>query len=748
MLSVEPIPFRISTGLKDIIGKELITDDYIAIFELVKNSYDAYAKNVKIIFENVTKFVGSKDSKIIIIDDGNGMSKEDLEQKWLFVGYSEKKPLSTQEKNYRDKIKGKRIFAGAKGIGRFSADRLGRYLTLYSKKTKKKPIHKLDLDWKLFEKDQDNDFQTITTQYLETKTIPKNLIHEKTFPNGTVLEISSLHSKWDEVKLLKLKRYLQRLINPSSNQKNLDFEIKIIANEFKHHDKGKEKHEKINGPIKNFVFEKLGIKTTRITCEIKDNLIKTRLVDKGTLVVEYEEENSYKLLDGIVVNLFYLNSEAKTTFTKMMGVQPINYGSVFLYRNGFRVYSYGDEGNDWLGIERRKGQGYARFLSGREMLGRIEILGVQPEFKELSSRSEGLVKTPTYHQLIEFFMQSVLRPFERYVVTGLSWDAEGLDPEKIQQDSGDAVLKIIGKSQFKNIHFGKNLRNVLNERTVRQIPEIIKNFEVLKKNIKSKEEKKYVDKQFKAIKNATKTLVKERKEFKQKYEIKAKEALFLNNTISSESDQIINLVHSIKTASQAIKNRLYKINKKIKDGKNVNSILDDLDKIYLENQKVNRISDIVTHATFDLLGDEIPADLAQYIIQYARLNPDKETYNIDIRVISDSVSLPTEFPPLNISLIFDNFLSNADKAGASTMTILLEKKGKKLRILVGDDGEGVPLKNKQFLFTRGFSTRRNGSGLGLFYCKSMIEEMGGSIQFLGNNIPDMGKGACFEVLLH
>ena len=48
----EQLHFRISAALKDIIGKDLITDDYVAVFELVKNSYDAYATQVDIYFEN------------------------------------------------------------------------------------------------------------------------------------------------------------------------------------------------------------------------------------------------------------------------------------------------------------------------------------------------------------------------------------------------------------------------------------------------------------------------------------------------------------------------------------------------------------------------------------------------------------------------------------------------------------------------------------------------------------------------
>ena len=83
----EKLHFKISAGLKNIIGKELINDKFIAIFELVKNSYDAGAKKVIIKFKNIY----SDNSTISIIDDGDGMSKKDIIDKWLFVAYSEKK---------------------------------------------------------------------------------------------------------------------------------------------------------------------------------------------------------------------------------------------------------------------------------------------------------------------------------------------------------------------------------------------------------------------------------------------------------------------------------------------------------------------------------------------------------------------------------------------------------------------------------------------------------------------------------
>ena len=86
--------FKISSGLKNLIGSELITDNFVAVFELVKNSFDAKASEVKIIFENIY----SENAKIIIQDNGKGMDYDDLINKWLFVAYSAKRD-GTEESN-------------------------------------------------------------------------------------------------------------------------------------------------------------------------------------------------------------------------------------------------------------------------------------------------------------------------------------------------------------------------------------------------------------------------------------------------------------------------------------------------------------------------------------------------------------------------------------------------------------------------------------------------------------------------
>src|ERR1043166_1012197 len=199
--------FRISSGLKDLIGGQLITDKFAAVFELVKNSFDAGATDVKIRFENIY----GTNSKIVIIDNGKGMSYTDIKNKWLFVAYSAKKDGTEDKKSdYRTSLKSNKHYAGAKGVGRFSCDRLGRTLNLYSiKKSDTSQIEHLKVDWREFEKNQKIEFGKIPVQRENPAKIPYQIKH------GTVLEISEIVKEdWNRGALLDLKDKLSKLIRP------------------------------------------------------------------------------------------------------------------------------------------------------------------------------------------------------------------------------------------------------------------------------------------------------------------------------------------------------------------------------------------------------------------------------------------------------------------------------------------------------------------------------------------------------
>lgn len=80
------------------LGDQLIKNERIALVELIKNAYDADAEWVKVSFLNFNDdFTVNSDSKIVIEDDGNGMSEQIIEKHWLNP--------ATPEKKKRKKIK-------------------------------------------------------------------------------------------------------------------------------------------------------------------------------------------------------------------------------------------------------------------------------------------------------------------------------------------------------------------------------------------------------------------------------------------------------------------------------------------------------------------------------------------------------------------------------------------------------------------------------------------------------------------
>jgi len=103
-----------------------------------------------------------------------------------------------------------------------------------------------------------------------------------------------------------------------------------------------------------------------------------------------------------------------------MGIEPKNYGSIFLFRNGFRIMPFGNTGDDSWGLDYRAQQGHSRFLGTRDLFGRVDVLTDSiNEFKEVSSRDGGLIETQTSKQLFSLF-EIAHRRLERYV-SGVLW---------------------------------------------------------------------------------------------------------------------------------------------------------------------------------------------------------------------------------------------------------------------------------------------------------------------------------------
>ena len=549
----EPLSFRVSSGLKDIIGKDLITDDYVAVFELVKNSYDAKAENVIITFD---------DDYIAIADNGDGMTEDEIKNKWLFVAYSAKKsemPLRGMNKNNKvHNNKSKRYFAGAKGIGRFSSDRLGKFLTLTTKVQNSNTCEKVDVDWGSFEKDQKDEFIKIPVSYYTTqfkKQFPVNSTH------GTILEIRSINGLWNREKIIGLKHSLEKLINPFSGVN--DFSIEINCKREIENDKSEEfLREKVNGIIKNTIIDILKLKTTQIEAEITKDFIFSTIIDRGIKIYKIKEQNiTFPLLDNLKINIYYLNRKAKYNFTRIMGIELINYGSIFLFKNGFRVYPFGEKGDDSWGLDNRAQQRHSSYLGTRDLFGKVELItDNNNEFKEVSSRDGGLVETEGVKQLMEAFNKAHRR-LERYV-SGVLWgrdfirlkffendeiaqtqrdilldnDKDNEDITAIKNNIGsklDYVLLIKNLVKDKNIkieYYNKELLDIISNRQNEIKPRFIKDLEAIaeKTNDTDLKEKIYkVEQEIRKLKEETekkdRELEKERKR-REKAEQEAKSA--------------------------------------------------------------------------------------------------------------------------------------------------------------------------------------------------------------------------------
>ena len=111
----ETLPFRPRARLLRLLGDELIRDPNIAIFELVKNSYDADATYSQVSMLHVSD---PNTGRIVVEDDGTGMNWETITKVWMEPGTDFR--LRQRESNAARSPKYGRLPMGEKGVGRFS----------------------------------------------------------------------------------------------------------------------------------------------------------------------------------------------------------------------------------------------------------------------------------------------------------------------------------------------------------------------------------------------------------------------------------------------------------------------------------------------------------------------------------------------------------------------------------------------------------------------------------------------------
>src|SRR6266516_4623403 len=101
------IPFKIHPRVFAALGADLVTNDIVAVIELVKNSYDALASNVSV-------KIGEDPEAgryLEILDDGVGMTRRTLEDDWCLVATPNRKKHPVAQRNGKS-----RRVSGEKGL--------------------------------------------------------------------------------------------------------------------------------------------------------------------------------------------------------------------------------------------------------------------------------------------------------------------------------------------------------------------------------------------------------------------------------------------------------------------------------------------------------------------------------------------------------------------------------------------------------------------------------------------------------
>ncbi|MFV8356301.1 sensor histidine kinase [Flavobacterium sp. XS1P32] len=767
-----PLSFKVSSALKNIIGSDLINDDFIAVFELVKNAYDAHATKVEIIFEDIYSSRG----KITIKDNGKGMNYDDLINKWLFVAYSAKIEGTEEDSyDYRDKIKVKRAYAGAKGIGRFSCDRLGSNLYLETIKDEINPkVEVLITDWNKFEGDIKDEFVNIT--------VLQETIEESNYDieHGTILEITNLKSKWNREKFLQLKDALSRLINPNTINENDSFNITLKVKEEVENDKDQilknrkqVNHPKspidpnlvkyikiVNGDIQNLIFDTLGIKTTYIESKVYDSEIITTLFEAGKMVYSVTEENPFKNFKDLNFSIYYLNVSAKSTFSRRMGLQPVEYGHIFVYKNGLRIFPYGERAKDPLKMDNRKAQGHSRYLGTREVIGYISIEGKNNNLRETSSRGDGLIKTETYFELENWFYET-LKKLEKYIIDVTDWGNslspeefinfdnvfiknKGQENEKIN-DINENLRKLLnGLTNSKNVlrfEVSDEILSILNKKSENSINTVLSN---LTEQIKTDSFNK--DEVISTIKKAEKKIDELRK-VKEEAEAEAFEKLIENEKLSKElseeitkklfdnsinnrdKEDLLMLQHQIVHTAGNITFSLDELIKSINSNISKEKLIEEVLNINLEVKKILSASRFVTNAGFNLESEKITEDIIQFTYDYVLNNyipansfiHQKQPIKINFEQPQNLKKI-IKFMPLELTVLFDNLFTNSKKAKAKNIDIKWLKNKDSYVLTFKDDGDGIPDEIKDKIFEFGF-TKTNGSGIGLSLAKQTLAKL-------------------------
>lgn len=447
--------FKPKAHILTLLGEELIKSPVMAIYELVKNSYDADANKVDVYFRNVDDV---NNAAIIIEDDGIGMTSEIVEDVWLEPGSDYRKPYNKD--GFRETVKTPifgRVPMGEKGVGRFAVHKLGTKILLISRpleiiwnEDKTEIVSQelanyeieLFINWKDF--NQSKHLSDIPIKWKIRKDLANFRFKEK---SGTYIHLSGLKENWTKGMARDLKGNTISMLSPKVKENsfkiNLSFDNQWLTDfpsaesilndspfklyalvdedynltfeyEFSLKQNKTIGSRKINDKENPDRYEK-NIKGF-IRPYLRDELIRKEyskeLVDK--LLVEFDNEVKLPFGDLMFeLNTFDLDSESLKDYTTephvIKKILKENSG-IKVYKGDLRVFDYGEKGIDWLGIDLKRVQDPSWF-SNNLVLGSVYLDSEQSSSLVEKTNREGFVENKSFI-LFKYVIDFILRQFQ------------------------------------------------------------------------------------------------------------------------------------------------------------------------------------------------------------------------------------------------------------------------------------------------------------------------------------------------
>jgi len=386
------------------LGHELIGSARLAVFELVKNAYDADANEAVVRLD----LTSAQEPVITVTDDGEGMTLDVLRSVWLVPGddHRQKQRLSDRRTE-----KHGRLPLGEKGLGRFAVHKLGNHITLVTR-ARDADECVVEIDWN----------ELIARPYLDEAPVTIRVRPPETFSDeqtGTRIEIRQLRTtNWSRGEVRRLHNQITSICSPFEEPGGFEAKLLVPGRE-NWIDDLPDISEILDRAIWKFSFQafKDNFDWTYEFRQVPGLGLKSRTAKKsgdrlklpprsGDDRMEKKVVADATIFEGIgaVKGEFHVydrDSDIRrlTPSIRLLESYLDETGGIRVYRDGIRVYNYGESGDDWLGLDLRRVNVPTRRISRNIILGAIHLSLQESTGLIEKTNREGFVENEPCQQL-------------------------------------------------------------------------------------------------------------------------------------------------------------------------------------------------------------------------------------------------------------------------------------------------------------------------------------------------------------